>query len=434
MGSNGGNHPPRSVRAPPGSPRGGDLNLQQDDRTKQEDNWVLATIDAWISSGRCKEDIVLKVMKSFSLEDLKAAALHLRNGHWCVPDIAVPYESSTGAGFSRTLAERVHDGLASLQNQAPLKVNFWVPAQDLLKVPGVGPFPDQLEEPEVAARLGDVDMQLKRVLDKLESTVRLESTVAGLVKTVDLLQQQLKEQQKATAEGNLQKQSYAKAAGRGRLLTRTQELTRDESARGRSASTKRVRDGSDSEDEVGSQRMRLDPEVRKSLVVRAAHPQPKGSNLSQDLAAIAAESSQEFVEVVRRKKKKVERKMGSSTVQADGGIKPPYSVFLSGTSPATTVEVVKEKLSLCAEAMQGEGGGDEAAKLKVLSVVEIKLKIPPGESPRHRCWKVQVEPQFSDHMSKAEAYPAAWSWRRWNNGPRRGFEGKQGEEVVNVGA
>ena len=99
-------------------------------------------------------------------------------------------------------------------------------------------------------------------------------------------------------------------------------------------------------------------EVRRGLALRAGHPQPKGSALSQDLAAAAAKSSDGFTEVVRRKKRGGERKMGASTVQAEGGKKPPYSVFLSGTSPATTVEVVKEKLVLCADAVRGEGGGE----------------------------------------------------------------------------
>ena len=73
-------------------------------------------------------------------------------------------------------------------------------------------------------------------------------------------------------------------------------------------------------------------------------------------------------------------------------------------------------------------------RLEVLSVVEVKLKIPPGETPRHRCWKVTVPPEYSAHMAKAEAYPSAWSWRKWNNGPRNGFGDRQSEEVLNVGA
>ena len=401
------------------------------------DNWVLATIDAWILAGRCKEEIVLKVMKSFSLEDMKAAALHLRKGEWCVPQISVPQEARAGADFSRELAETVFDGLTSIQNQAPLKVVFWVASQDLLKVPGVGPFPDQLEEPEVAARLGAVDKQLQCVLDKLENTQRLESTVAGLVKTVDSLKQQMKEQEQAAAARSQQQvaagpslqQSWASVAGRGRLMSRTGVL--QAGVRGRSASTKRARTDSGSESESGS---RTEQEVKRGLAARAAHPHAKGSVLSQDLAAFASSNGNGFTEVLRRKNRGGGRKMGSSTVHAEGGIKPPYAVFLSGTSPATTVEIVKEKLGLCADAARGEGQGDDAGKLTILNVVEVKLNIPEGETPRHRCWKVTVPPECAAHMAKAEAYPSAWSWRKWNNGPRKSLGDRQGDGALNVGA
>ena len=360
-------------------------------------------------------------------------ALTFLFGEWCEPQISVPQEARAGAKFSRELAETVYDGLVSVQNQAPLKVAFWVAAQDLLKVPGVGPFSDQLEEPEVAARLGAVDVQLQCILEKLEKTQRLESSVAGLVKTVDLLKEQLKEQEQAAvarsqqqeAGGQRRQQSYASVVGRSRLM-RTESL--QAGARGRSASIKRARLESGSESESGT---RIDHEVKRSLAARAAHPHPRGSVLSQDLAAIA--NGNEYTQVVRRKNRGG-RKMGASTVQAEGGIKPPYAVFLSGTSPATTGEIVKEKLELCADAAKGEGGEDDVGKLNILSVVEVKLKIPPGETPRHRCWKVTVPPENAAYMAKAEAYPSAWSWRKWNNGPRTGLGDRQGDEGLNVGA
>ena len=100
------------------------------------DNWLLATIYSWVSDGRPKEEIVEKIMKSFSLDDLRDAASELRKGEWCVPQISVTQEGAAGAEYSRKLAEKVFNGMVSIQNQALLKVQFWVSSQDLLKVPG----------------------------------------------------------------------------------------------------------------------------------------------------------------------------------------------------------------------------------------------------------------------------------------------------------
>ena len=120
---------------------------------------------------------------------------------------------------------------------------------------------------------------------------------------------------------------------------------------------------------------------------------------------------------------------GTSVVQAEGGVKPPYAIFLSGTRQDCTEDEVKEKLMLCAVSV----GGDQEAgvQLQGLKVDHIPLKIPNGEAPRSRCWKVTVPHQFAEHMSKSEAYPASWGWRRWNRGQRqggRGFQGEQNEE------
>ena len=117
-------------------------------------------------------------------------------------------------------------------------------------------------------------------------------------------------------------------------------------------------------------------------------------------------------------------KQGSSDIEAEGGEKPPFSVFLSGTHPTTTEEVVKDKLAQCASAMSaGEG---EAIQLKILKVEHIPLKIPSGEVPRSRCWKVTVEPNWAEHMMSSAAYPTAWGWRKWQPGPSRGKKSEDG--------
>ena len=129
--------------------------------------------------------------------------------------------------------------------------------------------------------------------------------------------------------------------------------------------------------------------------------------------------------------------------EAEGGIAAPVSVFISGTSPNCTEDIVKEKLEQCATVMAVND--ESGSKLKVLKVEHIPIQIPNGEERRSRCWKVTVSPECAEHMAKDEAYPAAWGWRKWNRGPRsleqgsrtlelRTSQGHGGSQVLNVGA
>ena len=381
-------------------------------------NWVLATINSWVSDGHPKEEIVAKIMKSFQLSDLRDAASELRKGNWCVPQISVTQEGSAGPDYSRKLAEKVFDGLVSIQNQVPVKVHFWVASEDLLKVPGARQHvEDQLDEQAVSARLAGVDVQLGLVLEKMKSTEQLANIVTALATTVTELKEELKEYKQLVQEMPTS-QSWAEMVGGRSRVGRLQNNQRRE----RSASTKRSREGEESQHP--SQKQRL--EVLQAQESRNAHPSPAGSLLSQDLASLAARTGDEgFVEVPRRNERRRRGgpvKQGSSQVEADGGEKPPFSVFLSGTHTATTEEVVKEKLTQCASAV----GKGEANELKILKVEHIPLKIPDGEVPRSKCWKVQVESSWADHMMSSEAYPAAWGWRKWHPGPSRGKNSEDG--------
>ena len=95
--------------------------------------------------------------------------------------------------------------------------------------------------------------------------------------------------------------------------------------------------------------------------------------------------SDEFI-VVRRRKSTAQR--GSSSVEAEGGEKPPFSVLISGTSTSTTEEIVKEKLLQCARAMN-EAEVENVKELMIVGVEHIKLKIPEGEAPRSKkCWRI----------------------------------------------
>ena len=81
------------------------------------------------------------------------------------------------------------------------------------------------------------------------------------------------------------------------------------------------------------------------------------------------------------------------------------------------MEEVKEKLILCAASVGWEQ--EQGIQLQILKVEHIPLKIPQGDTPRSRCWKVSVSSQFAEHMGRNEAYPASWGWRRWNQGSQR---------------
>ena len=101
---------------------------------EQCDDWILATIDSWVHSGRPTDDIVEKVMTSFDLRELRTATLKLSSSGWVTPGFSVPQEATVN--YSRRLAEVVVAGLTGIQ------------------ITGVGPFCDQLGPPAVSSRLG----------------------------------------------------------------------------------------------------------------------------------------------------------------------------------------------------------------------------------------------------------------------------------------
>ena len=424
-----------------GPPSRADMDLAHDQATVQKDSWVLATIDSWVSAGFPKEDTVLKIMESFSQTDLRDAANDLRKGDWCVPKVTVTQEGNGGPGYSRKLAEKVYDGLVSIQNQVPLKVHFWVSADDLLKVPGARQYlEEQLDSQAVAARLAGVDAQIGLMMEKLKAAEQLQASVVELAQTVTGLKAELKESRKVHQEqtGTLKEaagafekasaileravpqqvapvKSWANrvAGSQSQRQSRVRTLQVQSGARNsRSTSSKRGLESDDDQEQNPSQRQRIyvEEEVRNAKAVRSAHQATPNSALSQSLHL----AKDGFVEVRRRRKGTIAK--GSSTVQADGGEKPPYSVFLSGTSITTLESSVKEKLSACYAALNAEN--DVSKKFEVLKVVEIPLKIPQGETPRSKCWKVTVAPEFAEHMSRGEAYPQAWGWRKWHPGPR----------------
>ena len=438
-----------SGRRSPSAPRKGGGDSEDAEATNRDiediDNWVLVSIDSWVRSGLPKDDVIEKIMSSVSLHELRDAAQVLRGGKWGEEVVRVPQEGD--AEYSRNLAGAVYKGLLSIQNSGTLKVKFWVSSNDLLKVPGARQYlEDGLDAQAVGARLAGVDAQIGLMMDRLKAAENLEATVTELARTVTALKDELKDSRKVNQEqcGNLKgaASAFEKAAAaiaqagprqstpghtwadrvagsQSRRQSRVRSL-QSGANRDRSISSKRGLEGEDLE-ENASRRPRVESseELRNANAIRASHAAPPNSALSQSLAAFG----NGFVEVQRRRRGGAIKK-GSSQVEAEGGEKPPVSVFISGTHTSTTEEVVKEKLAQCAAAVQV--GKDEVKELKILKVVHIPLKIPAGELPRSRCWKVQVEPEWAEHMASSEAYPAAWGWRKWQPGPSRGTERENG--------
>ena len=405
------------------------------------DNWVLVSIDSWVRSGLPKDNVIEKIMSLVSLAELRDAASILRKGKWGAEVGRVPQEGDPE--YPRNLAGAVFKGLLSIQNVDCPKVKFWVSSNDLLKVPGARQYlEDQLDSQAVAARLAGVDAQMGLMMEKLKATEQLEVHVVELARTVTELKAELKEahkvyqQQTGTmkeAAGAFEKaattleqagqrqvapgQSWAeKVAGSHR-----QGRVRTLQASGRERSVSRKRSLEDDDRNLNaSQRPRIDAEreLYNARGIRSSHPAPLNSALSQSLSSFAAEAQEGFVEV-RQKRRRGGTAKGSSNVEADGGEKLPYSIFLSGTSTSTDEAIVKEKLSACYAALSsGVENEVPRTEFKVLKVELIPLNIPEGETPRSKCWKVTVAPEFAAHMARGEAYPQAWSWRKWHPGPR----------------
>ena len=412
-----------------------------DESTDQVDDPVLAIIDSWIRSGRSKDLVIKQVQKSIDPKELRRAVSRIKTENWAL--LTVPQEQREE--YSRKLAETAVKALEEIQQQSPLKVQFWISAKDLGMVPGAMSVLDEMDETAVSARLNTVDTSLQLVLDRLERTERLEASVSGLATTVTNLQRELREHQTgeaarlASGQAAPRGASWADRVSRG-LAERIQDGTRT-----RSPSMKRGLDGSDAGREGnrskmlrhGSQDHRQ--EVERARSIRARHPEPPGSVMSQGLQRTRQEGGEGYELVQRRQlKRRSVLNKGSATVEAEGGEQAPYSVFLSGTSPTCTKEQVSEKLLLCAAAVGGEQ--EVGIMLEISSIEHIAIKIPHGETPRSKCWKVTVPPRFAEHMATSGAYPAAWRWRRWSRGPllqsRTGageLQG-QGDGVMDVGA
>ena len=401
-------------RSPPSSPR---RDVEENDEGTAIDDWMLASIESWIrSSGRPQDDIVERIMTSFDMEELRKAAARLRDGKWATLQFSVPDRGT--AGYSRKLATEVYKAILSVQDQNTPSVQFWVCAGELHKVPGAA-FVDKLDEVGVTARLGGVDAKLNDMMERLKEAEGLKETVNDLVRVVTSLQEQLKSQQLQPPQVQAGA-SYADMT-RPRAVQRLQGNPRE-----RSPSVKR---GRQEENTGGSQgqsakqlRMQDQGEIENARYVREAHPAAAGSALSQDLQGFRNRDGEGGWQVQRQRKQGSIRK-GNSAVQAEGGIAAPVSVFISGTSPNCTEEIVKEKLRECAAAMSAGQDQENAKELVVLRVEHIPIKIPQGEERRSRCWKVTVSPECAGHMAKDESYPAAWGWRKWNKGPRASEQG-----------
>ena len=78
-----------------------------------QEDWVLATIDSWVCSGRLKDDVVGKNMISFVLKELREAARRIQKGNWSNPNISILGEGSPDYS-------RIFVALTSKGNKSPV--------------------------------------------------------------------------------------------------------------------------------------------------------------------------------------------------------------------------------------------------------------------------------------------------------------------------
>ena len=155
-----------------------------DESTDQVDDPVLAIIEGWIRSGRSKDLVIKQIQRRIDPKELRRAVARIKSENWAL--LTLPQEQNED--YSRRLAETAFKALEEIQQQSPLKVQFWISAKDLGLVPGAMSVLDELDETAVCARLNTVDTSLQLVLDRLERTERLEASVSGLATTVTNLQ------------------------------------------------------------------------------------------------------------------------------------------------------------------------------------------------------------------------------------------------------
>ena len=354
--------------AGPRSPRREEGEGTDDESTDQVDDPVLAILDSWIRSGRSKDLIIKQIQKRIDPKELRRAVARIKSENWAV--LTLPQEQRED--YSRKLADTAFKALEEIQQQSPLKVQFWISAKDLSMVPGSMSVLDELDETAVCARLNTVDTSLQLVLDRLEKTERLEASVSSLATTVTNLQIELREHQAASEAARLASGQITSkgATWAGRVARGLPERLQDDSRRARSPSLKRGPEGSatgreENRSKVPRQESQgLHQELEQARSIRAIHPEPPGSAMSQSLQSTRTTREEGYEMVQRRRLKRSVLNKGSAKVDAEGGVLAPYSVFVSGTSPSCTTDQVREVAAVCCRCWWRSGGGGQAGDNK----------------------------------------------------------------------
>ena len=354
----------------------------------------LSTIFSWVAKVPAREAESL-AMKYFSLEQLKRAANFVK-----------PYAECTipQGDQPEKLCKNLVKAVAEIANEEEPKVQFFVAATDLMKVPGVEGTIMPLDTASVGARLLNMESSVDKLSASLHQVQGLGPCVENLAKVVTNLQEQTRKLQQdapgieeTVHEQQIGRQYADVVAGNGKR--------------------KRGPEGPNSpQQSTPSRPLASTP---PSAVFRTALEQNGRAvpGLSQMLRVQRQQVEEAHFEMAgSRKQRRRQHKMvqGASEVQAGGGLPAPFSVFIRNTDPSYTEGDVKKYLLECAGAMpEEEKLGKE---LEIVQVNHIPLSRRDGAPLRSKCWKVTVAAEFKDHMLKGTAYPSGWSARQWYPG------------------
>ena len=140
----------------------------------------LATIFSWVAKVPAREAESL-AMKYFSLEQLKRAANFVKPYAECtIPQGEQPEK----------LCKNLVKAVAEIANEEEPKVQFFVAATDLMKVPGVEGTIMPLDTASVGARLLNMESSVDKLSASLQQVQGLGPCVENLAKVVTNLQEQ----------------------------------------------------------------------------------------------------------------------------------------------------------------------------------------------------------------------------------------------------
>ena len=103
--------------------------------------------------------------------------------------------------------------------------------------------------------------------------------------------------------------------------------------------------------------------------------------------------------------------VGTSNVNIRGGEAAPCNVVIGNKHPDSISEIISDVLKKVSEQMLSEDSSKEP--LPIVDVECLRKRREDGRRIWSKTWSVQVPNRFKCCMEKLEAYPSAWSCRKY---------------------